>query len=248
MTFDVSRCLYVVSFPRSGTHLLIDFIRRNFPQFNRALAPWDSAAKLYVNLDGLDWRGRASYLLQGGRTDILLKSHFAGYTSRVDVEAKSLLHPRQEMFFYPFRKFSSVVKSYAELVGWNGPISAILSTTDCHYNNGASVADCIRGHASGWLERDAHFVDSDRLGQTVELGAAQIGRLIDLSPAARARRLPHRKIAPGKFGEFVERITGRESTEVVIKPRLFWRDAEEQSDVDRQFEDLYLELSKRRIN
>src|SRR4029077_18161796 len=113
MNFEVKQCVFVVSHPRSGTHLLIDFIRRNFPVFNPRLRIWESASKLYLRLDGPNWRREAHALLRARRSHVLLKSHRIGFTENTDLEVRQILKPSSEIFLYPFRKFSSLVKSFA---------------------------------------------------------------------------------------------------------------------------------------
>lgn len=248
MIFEVYQCVFVVSFPRSGTHLLIDFIRRNFPAFNPKLMFWESASKLYFRLDGPDWQQDARALLRAQRSHVLLQSHRAGYTTQRDVDVTKILNPKSVIFLYPFRKFSRVVKSFAELRRFQSPISQILTSQDSLFGKEASVADCIRAHAESWLKRDANFIDCDLLSHDPETACARLGELLGQTPVGIAQRLPRRRFFTGKPGEIMERLLGRQSTEVAVRYKLRWQSRDEEVCIDNQFHDLYSELSRRRIN
>jgi hypothetical protein len=248
MKSKIRQCVFVVSHPRSGTHLLIDFIRRNFPAFNPKLRPWESASKLYLNVDHSDWRQQAEQFLRQGRTHVLLKSHLAGHTSQADSDVKDVLDPQQEVFLYPFRKFSRVVKSYAEFTQSPPPISKILTEKDWFFGRVTTVAESIRGHAERWIERDIHSIDCELLSEDPETASTRLGVVLGHTPIEIAQRLPRRRLRPGKIGEFIERVSGRQSTEVLVPYKLQWQSPDEELFVDSQFSDLHAELSKRRIN
>lgn len=241
----VQKCLFVVSHPRSGTHLLIDFIRRNFPAFDPELMPWHSAAKLYLRLDGPNWRSEISAFR---RSHVLAQSHQAGYVNESDVEACEVLEPRATIYLYPFRRFSQVIKSFAEFRGAAPPISAILKQKDTFFGKASCVAETVHAHAATWIDRNAHFVDCDALLTDPENTCSRMARLLGESPAQIHQRVPARKLCGGKPGELVERLRGRCSTEVLVPRKLSWRDEEEKLYVDSEFQALYSELARRSIN
>jgi hypothetical protein len=241
------KCLFVVSHPRSGTHLLIDFIRYNFPAFNRRLAPLQSSSNLYVNIDHANWRQCANKLLQEGVSHVLIKSHLAGYKNHDELEARSVFAPKMENFLYPFRKFSKVIKSYAEFRKYRGHISELLDEQDMYFGSSLKVADCVRAHAESWLERDASFVDCDSLLSDPQTACERLALLLSEPAATLRQRLPGRKRFAGKMGELLTRVAGRQSTEVVVPYKLDWVSCNEANSIDKQFSDLYARLSKRRI-
>jgi hypothetical protein len=136
--------IFVVSHPRSGMHLMIDFLRRNSPVLHNRVHIWDSAAELFVNLDVDDWRARL-------------------------------------------------------------------------------IAE---------------------LDQPAERLAARLG----LSRAPLSQRLPRCKGLFGKPSEVIERLTGREFTEVQIRYRKSRSHPDEAAEVDRRFADLQGQLSMLSIN
>lgn len=243
-----AKCLFVVSHPRSGTHLWIDFVRRNFPAFNPRLMFWESSSRLYLNIDRADWQREAYRLRSPEVSHILIKSHLAGFRDPLELRARKLLNPRREIFLYPFRKFSRMVKSYAEFRGYQGPVSSILGERDLYFGLEMTVAECIRAHAESWLERGAAFVDSDLLLTNPKNTCGRLAELLG-EPAADLRQpLPCRKPFSGMLGELLTRIRRRQSTEVVVPYKLAWRDCDEELAVDAEFSELYGALSRRRIN
>jgi hypothetical protein len=81
-----------------------------------------------------------------------------------------------------------------------------------------------------------------------ETACIQLGSVLGQIPVQLRQRLPRRKRFDGAVGEIVERISGRQSTEVLAPYKLEWQSREEEASVDIQFSDLYSELSKRRVN
>jgi len=81
-----------------------------------------------------------------------------------------------------------------------------------------------------------------------EITCKRLAELIEESPADITQRLPRRKRFAGRFGEFVDRPTGRKSTEYRVDYEIPWQCAEEKAAIDAHFAGLYSELVKRRIN
>ena len=226
----------------------MDFIRRNFPAFNPSLMPWESASKLYLNIDNPDWRRHASDILRARRSHVLLKSHLVGRDSQVELDVRSVLNSRHDTFLCPFRSFSSIVKSYAEFTHSPPPINRILTQKDRFLGLDMTVAQSIRHHAESWMKRDAHFFDCDLVREDPETASTRLSALLRQVPANIRRRLPRRKVHPGKIGELIERLSGRQSTEVLIRYKLHWQSRDERLFVENEFSDLHAELVKRRIN
>lgn len=242
---QVQKCLFIVSHPRSGTHLLIDFIRRNFPTFHPELMLWESAAKLYLRLDRPKWQSEIS---EFRRTHVLVQSHRAGYADNRDIEACDVLAPNTTIYLYPFRRFSRVVKSFAEFRGAAPPISGILKEKDTFFGKASCIAESIHDHAAAWLKREVHFIDCDALIANPEVGCLRLAAVLRERPVQIRRRLPGHKLFAGKLGELIERLRGRQSTEVVVPRKLSWRDEEERRYVDSEFQALYAELATRSLS
>lgn len=241
--------VFVVSHPRSGTHLLADFIRKNFCKFNRRLKPWESASGLLISLDDINWRDHITAQLHDRKeTHLLLFSHFAGLRTATHQEAKDRLQPARSVFLYPFRRFSTTMKSYAEFRRFRGPVASFLGQPDDFFGLAETVKRCIELHADTWLQLGAHFIDVDRLAADPEATCRRLAQLFDEPACAIGRRLPRRKRLAGRAGELVERLTGRESTELRVTYNIPWQGSHECEEIDRQFAPLYSALSQRRIN
>jgi hypothetical protein len=246
---NARNCIFVISHPRSGTHLLIDFIRKNFPKYKRKLKPWESASHNYVGLDSLGWQERIDAQLRDrNESHFLLHSHYAGVVTATEQLAMEKLEPERSVFFYPFRQFSTTIKSYAEFRRASGPIEPFLLQIDQFFGRDTTVEQCIRMHAEKWLPRDIHWVDIDRLMSDPEITCKRLAELIEENPADITQRLPRRRRFAGRFAEFVQRLTGRESTEYCVDYEIPWQCPEEKAAIDAHFAGLYSELVKRRIN
>lgn len=240
------KAVVIVAHPRAGTHLTLDFIRRNFPQFNPPLAPWRSAADLYVNLDAYDWRRQIDRLAQRtGRA--IFQSHNAGLTDYVGRASVRYARPDAAFFAYPFRRFSATVRSFAEFSGWTGPVADFLGQRDGFFGTPDTVEACLRRHAERWIGREPGFVDVDRLRADPETSVGRLADWLGEAAAARRRPLPRHKALDGKLAELVQRLTGRESTEVKIPRRLEWSNPDEAAAIDARFADLYAELAARSV-
>jgi len=244
------KCVVIASHPRSGTHLTIDFIRRNFPIFNIQLNFWESAAALYVWLDD-DAQARRSRrgLRTFDRQAILAATHQFLHISTLEQTLLDRFNPQQIIYIYPFRKFSKTIKSYAEFSNYAGQISHFLNTKDRHFGLDATVAQCLHMHAHSWLAAGAKTLNIDRLVDEPELSAEKLANLLNEPMVDRKRRLPRQKgLGGGKFGELVERLKGRESTAVIVRRKSKWIDKAESEAIDQQFCELFEILNRRCIN
>jgi hypothetical protein len=242
----VKRAVVVVAHPRSGTHVTLDFIRRNFPEFNPALYIWQSARELYVSLDKADWHERL--LGQARRSDhILMQSHLAGVQSLAAQAALDYLQPEDAVFLYPFRRYSATLRSLAAFCRYPGRVDSFLGEKSTFFDGERTVETGARQHGEHWMRRDPVFLDVEALIADPDAAAAKLGKVLDLSPAPLERRLPHRRIFYGKAAEFVQRLTGRESTEVKAPFAKDWADPEEPEKIDAKFADLHRDLSARSL-
>jgi hypothetical protein len=240
----VKRAVVVVSHPRSGTHVTLDFIRRNFPEFNPSLCLWQSARELYVSLDTPDWRERL--LRQAHRSDhILMQSHWAGVEPIAAMAGIDYLQPEEVVFVYPFRRYSATMRSLAAFCQYPGRVDTFLKERSTFYEG--TVEDCALRHGERWIPRDPVFLDVDALLAQPDQAAERLGGVLGVSPAPLQRRLPHRRVFQGKWAEAVERLTGRESTEVQIHFEKDWSDPDEPAQIDARFEGLHRDLSARSL-
>jgi hypothetical protein len=241
------KCVFVVSHPRSGTHLTLDFIRRNFPPFNRPLKPWQSSSHFVVSLESPGWELNIELQMRS-YSHFLLKSHFAGFMRDVELDAIRKLDPNHTIFIYPFRQFSKTIKSFAEFSQHRGSIADFLFEQDRFFGRNAMVHDCVTEHGLHWLHRDAIFLDIDRLISNPNEACEVLAECLGEKSIEVKRRLPRQKRLYGKYSELYERLTGRESTEVKVMHKKQWKNIDEELAVSNHFSALYAELSKRSIN
>jgi hypothetical protein len=177
-----------------------------------------------------------------------LHSHYSGIVSATHLEAAEKLKAARTVFLYPFRRFSTTIKSYAAFRQFRGSIGSFLPTADDFFGLDATVKKCVELHAEKWLQPDVHFIDTERLTQQPDIACSRLADLFNEKPVERTQRLPRRKWCGGRLGELAERLTGRESSEIRVNYDIPWQCAEEKAAVDEQFAALYSELSARRIN
>lgn len=83
---QIGKPIFILSHPRSGTHLTIDLIRKQFPETRGWKYPWESLGCLYLSIEGfLDRRRplseeRALALLRRSERPIV-KSHVYSYST-----------------------------------------------------------------------------------------------------------------------------------------------------------------------
>ena len=243
----MTMAIFVISHPRSGTHLMFDFLRCNFPVLHNHVHIWNSAAELFVNFDIDD--GRARLQRPSLRTShLLFKSHLGGFTTDVETDAITQLSSPQTFFIYLFRRFSSTMKRFAEFSAYPGSNTDFLEELDGYFGLDHSVWSCAHVHGQRWLARDPIFLDIDRLIAELDQAAERLAARLDLSPVPLSRRLPRRKRLFGKASEVIERLTGLESTEVQIRYRKSWLHPDKAAEVDGRFADFQGQLSIRSIN
>jgi hypothetical protein len=242
----VCKAVVIASHPRGGTHITLDFIRRNFPAFNASLGPWRSASELYVSLDEPGWREALDH--QARRSDhLLLQSHRVGLQTAVDAEAVDFLRPEHVFHIYPFRRFSATMRSFAAFCRYPGRVESFLGEPSRFFRSDRTVEACARQHGEAWLDRPAVFVDVDALIVDPHRAAAQLGWALGIAPAPLARRMPRQRIFTGRWSEAMERLTGRESTEVQIAYPKAWAHPGEPEAVNARFADLYADMAARSI-
>jgi hypothetical protein len=242
----VRKAVVIVAHPRSGTHITLDFIRRNFPVFDPALRLWESARELYVSLDRPRWNEDLRRSMR--RSDhVLLQSHMAGMRSSAERQALAYMKPDEAMFIYPFRHYSATMRSFAAFCRYPGRVETFLDESSRFFRHEGTVEACARRHGEGWLERDAMFLNVEALMADPNRAAARLGEALGVAPTELARRLPRRRLFHGKLAEVAERLTGRESTEVQIMYPKSWADADEPDHINARFTDLHAEMAARSI-
>lgn len=228
----------VASFPRSGTHLTLDFLRRNFPVFNIRLMPWESSECLFFALDARTPeeealhgasssisgapRGNELWRRATRQANFLVKTHdlpLAGPWLQEKLDAAAA--DRRVIHFYPFRRFSKTLVSYHshQRVTFNDNLEMDLlrfvQGEDRFFRKPLTVMECAQRHAD-WAVECAYPIDFEALVREPAAYAAAIGRVIGLEPEQHADPLPPKRVAHGRLGEILERFRGRQTSEVDI--------------------------------
>jgi len=243
-------CVVVASHPRSGTHLTIDFIRRNFRGFDPRVAPWSNSKFLYFELDELLFRTVTGRHMKRfpRRRKFIAKTHHL-FADEVCAKAASLLPSHRLIFLYPFRRISSTLRSLAEFAGASGPMASFPDRREVYFGRDLTVAACLRLHAENWLASPARFLNVDDLLRDPDTAALRLGEVLGEPPVPIDRRLPRpRRFGGGAVGELAERLSRRESTLVPVARRIDWESAAAAAEIDGRFSDLFARLAARQIN
>jgi ribosomal protein L44E len=246
MVFKIERnCIIVASHPRSGTHLVIDFIRRNFPDYNRKLYPWQTSSYFLYNLDHPRTIVSSDHINSYG--NIIIKTHQFRNIGIILDKVNEIVKPRRIKLIYPYRRFSRTLKSFAEFQKFDKSIVEFLERKDEYFNSGDSIELTARAHSECWMESGLPiFLNVDELLSDVDTVSQALSAALEEPLLGINRRVPRKKrLYGGKMSELIQRCTRRESTEVKINYKI----ACSQSDlkyVDGKFESLYnkLEASK----
>lgn len=246
---ETEQCVVFVSHPRSGTHLSIDFVRRNFPKFRRQLNLFDSSRLLYLDLDNERFDDDVKeFVTKPFSTGVMVKTHFLGRRLALFDKLYRQVKAERWHFIYPFRQFSKTIKSFAEFSNFRGSLRQFLDQRDDYFGTGETVEECAWRHGESWLDQNASFLDVDALLAFPDSSCRQLADRLGSEWATLDRRLPKRKVFGGKGAEAIERIRGRESTAVRVKFKTQWLSDAETAFVDEHFVELYRRMRERSVN
>jgi hypothetical protein len=207
----------VVSFPRSGTHFLIDFLRKNFAPFGPKVPIWQSSEVLYLDLDRVaidqDWR-----LDSTRRESLIVKTHQLPFSSAAEAYLREISFGRRIVYLTPVRDAKESLRSYARFVEQSIHQTTSVESVDPIYCNGMSTGE-VFDSLFNWAMANSHFVDVERGQLCPNELAKDLGEILNLSPKHLANRLPRRRVGNGFIGEAIGRLSGRESSDVVIPKR-----------------------------
>lgn len=221
----------VVSYPRSGTHLTIDFLRRNFVPFSWRPMPWESSERLYYNLDirDPDDCGEGHSTSEGGcvrdhddhdralgRDNLVVKTHDLPLAPRLSEKLTTIAQGRRVTLLYPFRRFSKTLRSYYAHRGADGPPADFAAEQDLFMGQAQSIADTMLAHGD-WALEHCVPIDIDDLLRRPSAYVAALSDRFGWDVIERASPLPPKRLAPGRMGELLERFRGRQSSEVVVE-------------------------------
>lgn len=205
----------IMSYPRSGTHFLIDVLRRNFAEFAYNPPIWASAEQLYYNLDREVLDGPAWSTASISRPNLLVKTHRLPFSPQLEDRLVEICAGRPMKVLTPYRPISDIAKSYHRYVAPETEILEFLHTSDPFFRNGMTVHESMKSLFNFALDRSI-LVD-------VRAGQREPDKLVDylkdalsLTPRNLSQRLPTKRMSHGRLGEIVARLTGRSSSEVIV--------------------------------
>lgn len=220
----------VVSYPRSGTHLTIDFLRRNFEPFAWRPMPWESSERLYYNLDIRDAAdtgvGHSTSL--GGvprdhadhdrallRENVLVKTHDLPFAPRLREKLERLADGRRIVLLHPFRRPSKTLRSYYAHRDAQCVPAEFAHEIDVFMGQSGTVADAMLAHGE-WALENCTPIDIDDLLKRPADYVTAIAARFGWPVIARDYALPPKRLAAGRTGELLERFRGRQSSEVFV--------------------------------
>jgi Sulfotransferase domain len=201
------RPIVVASYPRSGTHLLIDCLRLNFAVCSSWKLPLERIDQLYLNLANMAWRkeklsDRAAIRILSRVQRPLIKTH-AWPDFSADVSDSEDSRPlsyefakwlnSHASFLYVYRDGRETLASRHWMSQQGLPSSARVSLGEFlrQSPHGVSRPRMWAEHVRGWMKRSGiHGVSMDRLlsDPTAVFGA--IGKQLGMPLVHRAVRLP----------------------------------------------------------
>lgn len=212
------QCVVVVSHPRSGTHFTIDFLRRNFEGLHYAPPPWASAESLYFNLDRSAPRRQhlSAWSHQAlERPSFIVKTHDLPFVPELMAEVERLAAGREVVCLYPFRRLSKTLVSFRNFSAPDIGMRAFLDMPDTYFEAAASVTEACRRHGN-WALDHAVPLDIEAGIKAPEALAEALEARFGWQRRRQASLLPPKRPAPGKLGEVLERLRGRQSSEVRV--------------------------------
>lgn len=210
----------IMSYPRRGTHFLIDVLRRNFAEFAYNPPIWASAEQLYYNLDREVLDGPAWSTASISRPNLLVKTHRLPFSSQLEDRLVEICAGRPMKVLTPYRPISDIAKSYHRYVVPETEISEFLHTSDPFFRNGMTVHESMKSLFNFALDRSilvdvrAGQREPDKLVDYLQVDYLQDA--LSLTPRNLSQRLPTKRMSHGPLGEIVARLTGRSSSEVIV--------------------------------
>lgn len=200
------RPIVIASHPRSGTHLLIDVLRRNFQEVGGFKYPLEPLDRLYLNLErlssverrlGID---RAGTILNRSAHPII-KTHFTSDFKTSWIEAESI-HPPEKFIklaleakkIYILRDVRDVFVSYKQfLSGVDTSISqmSLIEFLEQKLWTGDTRLEWWESHIKGWAKQANTLVISyENLTQSPQQTLDKISTHLNLEPISIGTILP----------------------------------------------------------
>ncbi len=208
--------IVVSSFPRSGTHFLIDLLRLNFRELAHRPPLWASAEELYFNLDRFVVDAPAWSPASLDRESFVVKTHRLPSAAELQDHLARIADGRRVAIVTPLRRLEKHLASYARYAGSDVPLVQFLDGPDPFYGEGLSVRQALQRFYAHARENSL-LVDVESGRAHPALLTAHLGAQLGLTPTGGEPILPARRQTHGLAGELWARLGGRQSSEVVVK-------------------------------
>lgn len=213
--------IVICSFPRSGTHFLIDFIRLNFAEFHEKLALWQSSECIYFNLDREIVGGRPWSTASLQRHNVIVKTHRLPFSSKLQSRLTDYAAHRNIIYLTPYRQVARLMASYSAFTGdpfQHNDLSQFVGQEDPFYGDGQTVEERLLAFYKYAMDK-SQIIDITATSAHPSGLVERIQQACQATPRFDQPRLPPRRKMKGVMGELMSRMQGRPSSEVLVANR-----------------------------
>ena len=218
----------VATHPRSGTHLMIDLLRKQFEACKGWVWPWETLHHLYVNLDRI--RPQSSHPLTIEKAVSLmqrpdrptLKTHSRpGFREHPSASRRFIQRLIEEgTVVYVVRDGRDVLCSAYLWEQTHSDIQCQLSTFLRHPEGEPSRVRQWGDHVRAWTQQESvHVFRFEDILADARNAIRQLGTILDVDPLYETPYLPKRMESDSRWVDYWRRLTGNyESTTIVARP------------------------------
>ena len=219
------KCIFVVSFPRSGTHLTIDFLRKQFKECQIKLSALESRHRSYLTLGHLS-KQNFNYISQARALAILsraevpiIKTHETPGFQEIGEENEYFVRQLSQnaVFFYVVRDVREVLTSlHCGLQSNSLEARCSFSKFIRQECNGQSWPKRWASHVQMWSSQPSvNLVKYEEIIRDPVQMIENWGKLLELKPQLEKPLLPSKCCPKNRWQDYWFRLTGRtESTAI----------------------------------
>lgn len=233
-----SKCIFVASFPRSGTHLTIDFLRKQFKECQAKTSFWESRHRTYLTLGHLSETNanfvnhdKALKILRKAEVPII-KTHESPGFEELGEENEDFINQLKQkaVFFYVVRDARQVLVSlYFGLKGHSLEFDCSFSCFLRQENKGLSWPKRWANHVRIWTTQPrATLVRYEDIILNPLNCIQKWADILDLAPQFKEPLLPAKFCPENRWQDYLFRLTRKiESTAIDSKfssQKQSWKD------------------------
>lgn len=225
---EIERPIVVATHPRSGTHLMIDLLRKQFEACKGWVWPWETLHHLYVNLDRIRPQSshpltieKAASLMQRPDRPTLKTHSRPGFREHPSASRRFIRRlVERGTVLYVLRDGRDVLcsaylweKTHSDV---QGTLSAFLRRPEGKPSRVRQWAD----HVRAWTEQEAaHVFRFEDILDDAWHTIRRLGTILDADPLYETPYLPQRMDSDSRWVDYWRRLTGNhESTTIVARP------------------------------